>query len=848
MLSNVLVTFLIPLLAGAASPPADCLHNGFNTNTQDLFVPGCIDTCRRITKKTDTTANEFFAANCRRFAERNSNPADTLLKMTNQALIQCLPLAVRKAVEAPVHFILALPQLLSYVLNSGDEGMTSDEGVKWSVCERSPECLRALARNTLRFENASDPQIDQALTRLTLNDLLVTVANDHEALLEGCNRLLGDVRTQVDAAHPPDDNARAKRVFDEIARRRPVCTGTLRLTPPVPTVATQNACFKANPNPYECLSIPEKIAAGLVCMGPEFEKGLDRLTIEFCADVASVIVPLPLIGPQTKLAEEAAAIKGGETVTKASPEVVEGVQVVKLASPERAAFVQKYTTLIPVSSEQNARFIALVEDSGKLARENRTRIFDGENSVMKTLNDTTRDKNLVTSLTNRHKELLLQKIEELRRKYPDMQFELYSDFKSVKIAVRNPREFDPALSDRLRADLDSVFQQTNREFAAEMEKLGISVPAAGKPDHWFKAGYGRNVDEAALAARRARLLGGESHVLDYYTPEVRDAMTARLKQMESLRAELARSPAFKPLFSASVGSPAVPQQAVFDLVRKSKTPEDLAAAIRSSYGLKNFSTAEAARLQEYVRGVDEFSPTLLIGKRENANLDQALNGGLSADFIGMGSANLHATALGIAGKTDLPKALLAARRGEQQVTKTFAGKMAAFRRIVGGQVICSGDDCVRVASTAFSDREKLRLVSAVAGNSKTRGVRIAFVGPGVPSEFRMQLAAQGESLEKTLRQQLTGVLSPVRLKQLTFGLDMQTVALSQGTVNLIVGRGSQAPLTLSERAAIQQAFARALEKNNTEVSAYIQGTTQTSDSTLFLLPGTGMVFQGTSEP
>ncbi len=519
------------------------------------------------------------------------------------------------------------------------------------------------------------------------------------------------------------------------------------------------------------------------------------------------------------------------------------------ALPERIAFVESHRATVFVAPAQNARFIEMSRDAATQIKENKTRIFDGENASMKPLNESTKDKNLVTAMTNLQNKILLEKIKGLQDEFPGFTFDAYSDFKSIKIAVKSDREMTPEINDRLRDALDRAYRETNQQFGAEMKRLNITVDKVGDPKTWFKAGFGRTVDEASLASRRARNIGGEARVLDYSKPEVNGFMTDRLAQIEKSRQSLVNLSGHKALFEWS-GGVSLPKEEVFALVRKNPNPDDLARTIRERYNLSFFSSGEAARLQEYINGVDEFSPTLLIGKRENATLDRASNGGVSADFLGMGAANLHATAKGIAGKYDLASALQGARQGEQDVTNVFRAKMEKFKAKVGGEVTCSGDDCVRLGlpkDAPLTGKEKQSMVQSLAASPDTRGVRLSFVGSGVPEQTRMQLASQGEAIEKVLRKELSGKIPAEKLDRITFGLDMQTTQLNQGTVNLIVGRSPFNRLTSADKIELQSAFERALLKSNKDESAYIQGTTQLRENTLILVPGPALLNELTDQ-
>src|SRR5262249_31013709 len=149
--------------------------------------------------------------------------------------------------------------------------------------------------------------------------------------------------------------------------------------------------------------------------------------------------------------------------------------------------------------------------------------------------------------------------------------------------------------------------------------------------------------------------------------------------------------------------------------------------------VKDFTANEARQLQSYSKAIDELQPPILIAKRESMNLDEAAQGGATADFLGMGSANLRATAEGVAGKSSAETAIVGVREGEKRVTKEFQKRMEAFKKKVGGAV-CSGDDCEM--AKAMTVQEKAKLMQNLANDPKTKKVRMAFFQEGVPAEAR----------------------------------------------------------------------------------------------------------------
>jgi hypothetical protein len=888
--------FLFTLIFSVARAEDPICQNQSDLHSQaaDLFVTSCVPTCTAVFKINNDKAKNYFEKNCRAFSADETRPVSlhdigkNVGATLDKALLQCLPQAGKKAVVGAYEFVKALPQIVSYLLSGGDGGAKNSgpsRSEQWAACAQSSECRRAVARNTLRFQEmnpdktykVSDAEVDAAISRLSFNQLFVQAEHDQQLSQNECLRYLSITRNKISSDGEEWTPARHQKVFDTLSQEHPHCPGVLKLLPPRLTAdddtsaQSQSQCLKTNPQPVQCLSLQEKIAVGTVCLGRDFSAEWDKMQVEFCSDVVQVVVPLPLIGPQTQFlptlakAEGAvsagAAIEGAQVLKTAATETKSASSEIASASPslsthtssvagkakvtiprtpELQSFLSQYKDSVFVSEAQNRRYIALAENSAKTAAENKTRFFDVENSVMKKLNDSTNDKDLVTSLTNFQKETFLKNIDGLRAKYPGLQFELYSDFKSVKIAIQGQDGLSPEVNAQLLKDLNQVYLNSNKEFAAEVKKLGLSVPDAGEPEKWFRAGYGRSVDEAALAARRARQVDGDARVLDYSSAEVRGQMSQRLTQVEQSRVALSQSPSMQPLLEKSPQGSLIPRQDVFDLVRKNEDPRNLASAISSRYKIA-FSADDAKQLQTYVKGVDEFSPAILIAKRETVGLDTATAGGASADFLGLGSANLKATAEGIAAKPTLEQALAGARSGEQNVTQAFKARMDQFKKTVGGEVMCSGDDCVRLSSAALSESEKTKILADLAKNPDTRNVRMSFIGPGVAPEARMQLASHGESIEKAFRKELEGHVSYDKLQAMTFGFDMQTSTLNQGTVNLVIGKTGATRLSVQDQIEMQKAFSRALEKYNQDLRTYTQGSSRTSETTLRLLPGPGLL-------
>lgn len=819
---------------------------------QNLAKTSCVATCTKIYKEQSQEQIDKFAKNCDVMAKQGNPFAQAegvkeAQKAVEEATLLCLPVAAKNTVIGTYELIKALPSMVGFLVsgvwakNVDSERM---EGIEF--CKGSPDCRRAMARNTILYQNknpdgswqVSDKEVDKQIANRDFYDLHRQAVHDVPLAKNECMGYLGSLRRKMASDGEDWTEDRHKEVFAQLGQQHPHCPGILQFTePPYKAPAkkeeTLEQCLERKP-PLLCFSPQDMFAVSNVCNG----------LLETCAAVTEFFIPLPGPGKVTKL------IKLGKKSEVAAIAIKDGVEVVE-SKPVRALtgaqkfFVGAYKERVFVDEAGNRHFMGVGEHTPKTLADNKTRVLDNENSVMKILNDETNDKELVTSLTNYQKETLIKRLDKLKEKYPDMDFSLYSDFKSVKLGVKSKKEIDAVTDKRLIADLNKVLAESNKEFAGKMKELGIDVPKAGKAEEWFKSGYGRSVDEAATAARKARQTAG-SNVVEYSSPEVREGLSQSLASVERKRQDIASSKSFSSLMQKTEKGVSLPKEDVLDLVRKNKDPDSLASAISKRYELSNFTSEEAAQLQDYVKGVDEFSPTILIAKRENVNLDDANLGGLSADFLGMGSANLRATAEGIAQKETVDAALIGAREGEKKVTNLFKTRMEKFRKIVG-DASCSGDDCAM--AKLMTEKEKLEVMRKLARNPETRGVRMSFIGSNVSPEVRMKLASHGESIEKTFRKELEGKIPYAKLNKMTFGFDMRSTQLNQGSVNLVLGKGRGTRLSVKEQNEMTEAFKRALEKHNAEKSAtYSQGTQSYSASQIYWVPGSSVFGPDEDEP
>lgn len=857
----VLLKLFLSFLLGNVSARGDELctpsANEMSQQASSLWQTSCVATCSKIYSEKDSNKLKVFEKNCSTHVENNKQPytfsgaARDTAKVFDQALLQCIPGAGVKAFVGIYEFAKALPTMIGYLLTAPEVKETaSPSRSEWArTCAQSAECKRALARNTIRYRNItaegqyqiSDEELDKTISSTSFNEIHQQALHDLPMTQRECQTEIAQIRRQVSADGEDWNLERHQKVYDELSKKSPHCPPALGLLSPaikppaeLATPESQEECFRREKEPMKCLGILDKAAVTSVCLG---QAEYDKMVVDFCSEVTQYLIPIPFVGPQTKIVKAAvesgeagarvarAAVVNGERTELAASAMKSAAAKTTMLSPAQRSFVSSYKDRVFVPEAQNSRYITMAESSTEAVTQNKARYFDVENSVMKKLNDKTNNKDLVTGITNFQKETLIKRLDDLEKKYPGIDFELYSDFKSVKIGMKSDKPIDAATHERLLKDLEKIYGESNAELVAKMKELNIDVAEAGDAKDWFKAGFGRSTDEAALAARQARQETGAG-VYDFTRTDVKGKVESTIAHIEKQRSDLASSPQFKSLMEKGDNGVSLPSEEVFDLVRKTESSEKLAQSISKRYGISNFSVSDATKLQAYAKSVDELQPPILISKRELMSLDIANQGGATADFLGMGSANLRATAEGVAGKASVEDAIRGIRAGEKKVTRTFKERMDAFKKKVK-DANCSGDDCE--TATAIATSEKIKVMNSLASDPKTQKIRMSFFAEGVAPETRRQIASHGESLEKAFRKEIESKIPHSKMRNLTIGFDMKSQNLNQGSVDMLIGKKPGMRFSAQEKREIQAAFARALESVGKEARGYSQGVTMTRE-------------------
>lgn len=489
------------------------------------------------------------------------------------------------------------------------------------------------------------------------------------------------------------------------------------------------------------------------------------------------------------------------------------------AEKGRERFIESHLHKNFTDEFQNQAWIEIADTA-----DGKTKFLDIENASMKELNDMTRNKNLVTSITNKHKEILIQKMIKLTEENPGLEIFPYTDYKSIRFAFRGKIPAD------LQQQLGKIFEDANREFDQKLRQSQIIRSNENNSKNWFRAGYGSTADQANAAARYSRSTEGTNRMQSFSDPRMQATTEQTLGQLREKRGLLENDPVLRgtPLMEKIQGTQKLTlSQPAFDILRKSKSADEVIRSARAKYGVQ-LSPEQAQRMIDYSGLVDRFSPGLRIAKREIVNLDEAEAGGFTVDFAGMGSRNLRATAEALERSDKIETLLEETRKGEISVTQEFRERVVTLKEKVssGGNADleltanCSADDCVGLAKKALSSGDKQKILDDFASDPRTNAVRVAFIPENVVEKSsRTRLATHGESIEKFLRKNLEGVIPQEKLDGVVFGVDMQTPYLNRGGVRLMTATRPGQALTSAEQNQIQRAFSQAVRDHNSDLKS-----------------------------
>lgn len=414
-----------------------------------------------------------------------------------------------------------------------------------------------------------------------------------------------------------------------------------------------------------------------------------------------------------------------------------------LRSPDRQQvrrdFIANYADKTYTSEAQNQ---AWIESSLRNAQYERFYVVM-ENAELKRLNDEIlKDKDLVTALTHFQKEVFL---EQIQKDFPELQIKVYSDFKSVRLEVLSP--IDTSMFARFKMSFDTA----NRSFYRNPPVREILRNTdLNQAPLWFALGVGETADQASLAARGARLKASRGQL--FSESGFQYLMRQKIEIIQANYQELITE-----LSETSLVENDKLKLQVYVLARKASTSEKLLAELRIEFG-NVLSIDTANKIKELTMLADEFSPSMLIAKRETLTLHEAPFGAITLDFIGLGGENLKATTEALLSANGLRSALELTRTSEREVTELFILKKQNVSNVVKDyfnnrvSIKFSGDDGVIIPQREFWLRDQLALMRQLAALSPDPYFRMTTLHQRASqAEDSAQFITHAESIEKLLR-------------------------------------------------------------------------------------------------
>ena len=524
--------------------------------------------------------------------------------------------------------------------------------------------------------------------------------------------------------------------------------------------------------------------------------------------------------PPVQVARPAVRITPPPAAAAADDTVEEIVVTARRRPPTRDEYIESWSDQVATTPAQNTTYI------DDVLRGEQPGVFylDTQNTALKRLNDTLRNKSLVDAFGNRYNSMVMDALEDFKLAHPGVNVNLYSDYKSLRASIRGP----PGQEEALMGELAVLMRTTEERFLGELRAANL-VDEAAINERWFRAGLGRTSDEANLVTRFSRRETDITPTL-FSSGQTNARIRNAWELAEQSRAQIATRFQGSDLLRNVEGTTRqIPNAEVLEVVRKSSTPQEIAQTLSGRFG-REITVQDAELLTQYFNRVDQFSPGLLIPARVEHRFDVAVNGGFSIDFAGVGSVNAEATAAGLARGRNLQDSIAGVRRNELAVTRDLdalklrtsnAVRDTLERNGITAEITISGDDMIVIPINRPLTPEIRRQVAeaqvtAQAGtNTLPSGMRTSFFREGIPdSASRSIQATIGESIEKKLRIRLETQLPREELRQTLFSVDMRGTAPGTGGVGLDVVNPKLSP---ASRRIIDRELQNAIEDVNTEL-------------------------------
>ncbi len=457
-----------------------------------------------------------------------------------------------------------------------------------------------------------------------------------------------------------------------------------------------------------------------------------------------------------------------------------------------------------------------------------------ENGILKYLNKFIGDKRLITSINNKYNEILFRRMAELKKKFPDVDFNPYQGFKEVEYMVTT-KNGQPLPSNFLN-DVDKMFQDANKELKDHLQSNSI-LRASDQPDTWYRAGVGRTGDMANAAARESRDDLTQNVLVNFDDPKVIAKLQASIGEGRKLASELAQSFSGTEMVSTRDGVTTLNAD-VMGLVRKYPESVDLRQALQNKYPGQTIDVEHIDKLKKLYEIQDRFSPPVRFAEREIASFTNGKGTQVGIDFVNAGGANAEGQLRALSQSQTSQQMLQSSRTHFEIATSELNRKKDQFSKICeklvaehnaslppGGRPITvsvakSGDDGVADFSEVLTQKQKDWIAKEWARRENEASKPSSSARISIPNELvtdlsqKNILAAHGENIEKELRTLVTGQISNRNLDGFVAKVEMKGFKSGMGSVDLSIAFAPGRSLTSDEILLIKNRFAKALKEIN----------------------------------
>lgn len=462
---------------------------------------------------------------------------------------------------------------------------------------------------------------------------------------------------------------------------------------------------------------------------------------------------------------------------------------------------ERFAEFPGIQSADNRAFLKVAEAANRGEPTIAKFFFDVENAVLKDLNDkVVKDKELVTALTNLHKDVLWNFIQAdpLLKKHLVAQ---YSDFKSIRLAFDSA---DPAIQARLREKLSAVSERYKNYLTDISAKEGWDDRSRGlarNAQNWFHAGTGPSPDLAGLSAKCSRSLLNAAGIAVLRSfadclPQLERA--ARHVRTYQGWAEKRFKSTSGFLVSDGNGRMVLSAEAIEAL--KKVTPREEGAeafftaiqeVVKARFG-ESITPKEARALSNYLTRADQFSPGLMQAERVNVDMGKDAVGVVSVDFKGQNARNIEETmkALSLTEGQPLAQRIRAVRAGEEKATAQLDAQKARLQRVFdrvfpGLKGEFTGDDGTGFFTARMPTSEEEGKIAKfwVEEGGGVADIRLTFQDfrygdsrQPIPLAARSNMVVVAEGLEKDLRKELIHSVPRETLNSLQISVSLKNRA------------------------------------------------------------------------